>query len=163
MIARLLLRIAAMLVVLGASAARADDGLPQSLETSPLLIETRDGARHAFTVEVADEFEEMRIGLMNRRSLRADAGMLFLYGRPRGAAMWMKNTYIPLDILFIQSDGRIANIAVNTTPLSLETIPARGRVAAALELAGGTTVALGIKAGDKVLHPGLGNWPEDQD
>lgn len=129
---------------------------PQSLPTMPLAIETRGGERHEFTVEIADDYNEQRIGMMHREHVADDAGMLFVYKYPQPLSFWMKNTLIPLDILYVQSDGRIANIAEETTPLSLDSIPSKGRVLAALELRGGLSKALGIQPGDKVLHPIFG-------
>ena len=160
----LLLSVLAALVLppAGAICAGVDDGRPQRLETTPLVIETADGRRHAFLVELADNEDERRIGLMFRKGLAADGGMLFDYGTPQKVAMWMKNTLIPLDILFIRANGRIANIA-HGRPLDLTTLPSRGRVLAALELAGGTAARLKIAPGDVVHHPIFGNWtPADE-
>lgn len=126
----------------------------QSLPTEPLVIESGEG-RHRFTVEVARTDEERRIGLMHRRSMAADHGMLFDFITPRPVGMWMKNTFIPLDMLFIKSNGRIANIA-QAAPHSLETVPSRGRVLGVLELNAGTARRLGLAAGDLVRHPMFG-------
>ncbi|MFZ5608769.1 MAG: DUF192 domain-containing protein [Pseudomonadota bacterium] len=136
------------LALLIPSWAMAQDG-PQSLPTLPLVVETAAGARHDFTVEVADDPEERRIGLMNRPELADDHGMLFLFEHPQNLSFWMRNTLIPLDLLFIQSDGRIANIA-RGEPLSLAPIPSKGRALAVLELKGGRAAALGIAPGDFV-------------
>jgi uncharacterized protein len=105
---------------------------------------------HRFTVEVARTPDEQAQGLMNRQSLGPDRGMIFPFDQPRQATFWMKNTLIPLDLIFIRSDGTIESIAANTVPLSLETVPSQGAVAAVLEIAGGRAAELGIKAGDKV-------------
>ena len=122
------------------------------LEQVPLTI--RSGARtHRFTVEVARTPKEQEIGLMNRQSLAPDRGMIFPYDPPQPAAFWMKNTLIPLDMIFIRADGGIARIAANTVPLSLEPVPAGEPVAAVLEIAGGRSAELGIRAGDAV------DWP----
>lgn len=129
------------------------------LEMSPLVIFS--GANtHSFTVELADEPDERRQGLMFRRSMEADHGMLFLHDRPQRAAMWMKNTYISLDILFIQQDGVIVNIARDTEPGSLSQIASKGRVIGVLELNAGTSERLGIKPGDQVLHAIFDNAPK---
>jgi uncharacterized membrane protein (UPF0127 family) len=120
------------------------------LEQVPLTIRTAAGAQHRFTVEVARTPEEQAQGLMNRPSLAPDRGMIFPHEPPRMASFWMKNTLIPLDIIFVRPDGTIANIAENTVPLSLEPVPSIGPVGAVLELAGGRTAELGIKAGDRV-------------
>ena len=94
-------------------------------------------------------------GLMFREHLRNDQGMLFTYGRSIKITMWMKNTLIPLDMIFIDAEGRIRNIAESTEPLSEETISSDGRVRAVLEVAGGTAARLGIKEGDLVSHEAL--------
>jgi uncharacterized protein len=125
--------------------------------TSDLVIVGAGGA-HAFKVELAVTDAEKAEGLMFRRELAADAGMLFDMGPGEHAAtFWMKNTYIPLDMLFIRADGRIQNIAERTVPQSLDTVPSDGPVRAVLELNGGTAARLGIKPGDMVRHPLFGN------
>ncbi|MGB3626510.1 MAG: DUF192 domain-containing protein [Henriciella sp.] len=124
----------------------------QTLETSELSIDT-DETSHAFTVELADEPEEIQFGLMERESLGADAGMLFEFVNPREPAMWMKNTLIPLDMLFISSDGTIQMIARNTVPGSLRTVSPGMPVKGVLEINGGRAGELGIEPGDKVNHP----------
>ncbi|MEQ8710430.1 MAG: DUF192 domain-containing protein [Rhodospirillales bacterium] len=123
-----------------------------AFETSSLTIRSGDRA-HTFTVELARTPEERSRGLMFRESMAADAGMLFDFGRVARQAMWMKNTFIPLDMLFIRSDGTIHHIRQRTQPQSEEVIPSNGRVKAVLELNGGTVERLGIRAGDKVEHP----------
>jgi hypothetical protein len=95
----------------------------------------------------------MTQGLMFRRSLPADAGMLFDYKQPTMAAMWMRNTLIPLDMLFIDAHGRIVNIQQRAVPQSLDLIAAAAPVRAVIELNGGTAARLGIAPGDQVLHP----------
>ncbi len=122
------------------------------LEQVPLTIESR-GTRHAFIVEVARSPEEQTMGLMNRQSLAPDRGMIFPYDPPRPASFWMKNTLIPLDMIFVRPDGTIGSIAANTVPLSLEPVPSGEPVAAVLEIAGGRSAELGISAGDKVSWP----------
>ena len=87
---------------------------------------------------------------MNRAELAPDRGMIFPFDPPRPANFWMKNTLIPLDMIFVRTDGTIANIAVNTVPLSLDPVFSEGTVGAVLEIAGGRSEELGIKAGDKV-------------
>jgi uncharacterized membrane protein (UPF0127 family) len=87
---------------------------------------------------------------MNRSELAPDRGMVFPFDPPRDASFWMKNTLIPLDMIFVRSDGTIANIATNTVPLSLDPVYSEGQVGAVLEIAGGRSDELGIKAGDKV-------------
>jgi uncharacterized membrane protein (UPF0127 family) len=118
-----------------------------------LTIETADGRSLPFTIELAVTPEELARGLMNRPSLPADAGMLFDFGVDRPIAMWMKNTVIPLDMVFIGSDGRIAGIAQRTVPMSLEIIASPAPVRAVLELNGGTADRLKIKTGDRIGYP----------
>ncbi len=127
----------------------------QSFEKAPLTIRSQ-GRDLRFTVELAQTPAQMQQGLMYRRSLAADAGMLFLHPMEQELAMWMANTLIPLDMLFIKADGRIHRIQERTVPLSEATISSGGRVKAVLELPGGSAARLGIKPGDQVLFPGLG-------
>lgn len=123
---------------------------------SGLVIVSGDD-RHAFDVEMAVTPEQRSQGLMFRRALAPDAGMLFDFGKPeQRATMWMRNTYIPLDMLFISGDGRIESIAERTVPFSLETISSRGPVRGVLELNGGTVSRLGIAPGDRIEHPIFG-------
>jgi uncharacterized protein len=116
----------------------------------PVMIESASG-KHRFDVELAVTPQEMAQGLMFRRSLAADAGMLFVYDVPQRASFWMKNTLIPLDMLFIAPDGKIINIHERAVPQSLEPIPSAGPVKAVLELNGGTASRLGIKPGDRAI------------
>ena len=117
-----------------------------------LTIITADGREFLFTVEIATTVEERKKGLMFRRFLAPQSGMLFDYGEMRKAAMWMKNTYVPLDILFIDDTGVIVNIAHNTVPLSLIPISSDGPVLCVLEINAGTAKSLNIKAGDVVSN-----------
>jgi uncharacterized membrane protein (UPF0127 family) len=125
-------------------------------EFSSLTIVTGQGAQ-AFRVELATTPDEMELGLMFRQSLAPDAGMLFVYRSEQQVAFWMKNTVIPLDMLFIAGDGRIRRIVERTIPLSTTPIPSVDEVRAVLELNGGTAARLGIKPGDVVQSPALGN------
>lgn len=114
-------------------------------------LEIRSGSDvHRFTVEVARTAEEQARGLMYREDLGPDEGMLFPFDPPRPASFWMKNTLIPLDMLFVRADGTIARIAANTVPLSLEQVAVSEPVAAVLELSGGRSAALGLRPGDRV-------------
>jgi uncharacterized membrane protein (UPF0127 family) len=99
------------------------------------------------------------MGLMFRRSLAADAGMLFLYDRAQPVAMWMKNTYIPLDMIFIGADGRVHRIAKRTEPFSTDVISSEGDVQGILEVNAGIADAIGLKPGDEVIYPGLWTTP----
>jgi uncharacterized protein len=119
------------------------------LEQVPLTIKSVTGV-HRFTVEVAASPEEQAQGLMNRQSLAPDRGMIFPRTPPGDASFWMKDTLIPLDMVFIRVDGTIARIAENTVPLSLDPVPSLEPVGAVLEIAGGRSAELGIKSGDKV-------------
>jgi uncharacterized membrane protein (UPF0127 family) len=123
----------------------------QALES--LAIVSQGGQRQSFQVEVARNEADRAQGLMFRRSMPTDRGMLFDFGRVEPVAMWMQNTYLPLDMLFIRPDGTIARVAANTEPLSTRTIPSGEPVLAVLELNAGTAASLGIKAGDRVEHP----------
>jgi len=120
---------------------------------SELSIITSNGSRYNFLVEVARTEEEKKIGLMFRKTLAKNAGMLFLYKREALRLMWMKNTFIPLDILFIDKKGVIKRVVKRTVPHSLATISSRQSVLAVLELRGGITSSLDIKKGDRIYHP----------
>jgi uncharacterized membrane protein (UPF0127 family) len=121
-----------------------------------LEIVTKTGVR-AFTVELATNDAERERGLMYRKELPEGRGMLFDFQHDRPVAFWMRNTYIPLDIIFIRGDGRILSIAENTQPLSDGLIPSGGSVRAVLEVIGGTARKLGIAPGDRVESPVFGN------
>jgi hypothetical protein len=108
---------------------------------------------HRFRVELAESPSQRMQGLQGRRALDAKAGMLFVFDAPSVAAMWMKNTYIPLDMLFLNGVGSIVAIAENTRPMSLQPIGPPEPVKAVLELNAGTVARLGIELGDRVLHP----------
>ena len=122
------------------------------MEVTPLTI-TDGETTHEFTVEVANDRDEISFGLMERESMDADKGMLFDFDPPREPAMYMKNTLIPLDMLFIADDGTIEMIARNTVPGSLRTISPGVPVRAVLELNGGQAADLDIQPGDTVQHP----------
>jgi uncharacterized membrane protein (UPF0127 family) len=141
--------ILALMALLPPAAAFAQDAPLSKIE--PLTIATEDDAV-MFTVEIADTEQLRARGLMFRQRLPEDRGMLFDFQEPRPVSMWMKNTYIPLDMLFIRKDGTIAYIAENTVPKSLDGVGVSEPVLAVLELAGGVTRKHGIRAGDKVYH-----------
>lgn len=119
------------------------------LDVVPLAVES-GGARHEFAVEVARTAQEQARGLMFRAELAPDEGMLFPRDPPDMASFWMKNTPLPLDIIFVGEDGRILNIAANTVPYSLEPVTSVGPTGAVLEIPGGRAAQLGIAPGDKV-------------
>jgi uncharacterized membrane protein (UPF0127 family) len=123
-----------------------------TLAQQTLEIVTARGV-HTFAVELADNDEARGRGLMFRRELPEGTGMLFDFKRDLNVTMWMKNTYIPLDMIFIRSDGRIHRIAENTVPESEQIIAAGASVRAVLEVIGGTARKLGIRPGDRVAHP----------
>jgi uncharacterized membrane protein (UPF0127 family) len=117
-----------------------------------LTLVTSAGERQ-IAIEVAETSEQKALGLMFRTSLADDAGMLFPYPDAQEITMWMKNTFIPLDMVFIRADGVVHRIAVRTEPLSERVIASEGHVTAVLELAGGAAQRLGLKPGDRVRHP----------
>jgi uncharacterized protein len=153
----------ATLAVLAAASAprlpRAQTGPQPRLPEEPLVIVARDGTRHAFRVEMAVSPEHQAVGLMFRERIGPDEGMLFDWGVPRESSMWMRNTLVPLDMLFIAADGRIHRIAERTVPLSLAPVGSRGPVRATLELAGGTAGRLNLRVGNRVLHRIFGTAP----
>jgi uncharacterized membrane protein (UPF0127 family) len=138
----------ALLVLVVALIAGAAD-VARTAELQTLEIASKTGV-HVFQVELAVTPEEKERGLMFRRELPEGKGMLFDFQFDQNVAFWMKNTYIPLDMLFIRADGRILRIAENTEPMSERNIPSGGPVRAVLEVIGGTAKKLGIAAGDRV-------------
>jgi len=127
----------------------------QQFATSHVTIVSADGP-HRFMVELAETPGQMEQGLMFRHSLAPDAGMLFDFGSPTNVTMWMKNTLIPLDMLFLDSSGRIIDIHERAVPRSLETIAAKAPSRYVIELNGGTVERLGIKPGDRATSPYVG-------
>jgi uncharacterized membrane protein (UPF0127 family) len=119
---------------------------------SRLALETRRG-RFVFMVEVADTPAARAEGLMGRRHLADDAGMLFDFGAPQEVSMWMKNTFIPLDMIFIDDRGRVTGFAVRTVPHSLTSIRSGLPARAVLEVVAGTVEKIGLRPGDRVTHP----------
>lgn len=124
-----------------------------------LEIVTKEGESHVFNVEVAFTPDQQRRGLMFRTELAADGGMLFDFRSAQNVSMWMKNTLIPLDMLFIDSTGTVAFIAENTTPESTAVISSTVPVRWVLEVAGGTASRLRIRAGDRVEGPDIQGVP----
>ncbi len=123
---------------------------PASLAKAPLTIRTVSGDR-AFIVEIARSAEEQQRGMMFRETMASNAGMIFPMDPPRMASFWMKNTLIPLDMIFVRSDGTIARIAPETVPQSLEPVSSGEPIAAVLEIAGGESAKQGIGEGDQVI------------
>ncbi len=134
-----------------ADEARLTQALPTKLR-EPLTIHTSRGEYH-FKVEVVKEPEEMRKGLMFREEVPENTGMLFEFAATRRISMWMKNTLVPLDMIFIDASGTVVDIAENTEPFSMEIITAKHPAMAVLEVAAGTSNHYGIRPGDKVKHP----------
>jgi len=143
-----------ILVIVAACFFTLDSGETWSGETfrkSKLTLKTITG-EHTFTIEIAETQAQHSQGLQWRKELAADAGMLFNFGEPQPTAMWMKDTFIPLDMLFIAVDGTVASIARNTKPHSLSMIRSQGPVKGVLELRAGTAARLVIRPGDRVQH-----------
>ncbi len=146
------------LLAAGTGPADAQQGLA-SFARDSLVLHQSDGTERAFDVELAVSREQQAQGLMYRQSLAADAGMLFVYRPAREVSMWMKNTVIPLDMLFIAEDGEIVKVVERAVPLSLTTISSDRRVRAVLEINGGMVNRLGIRPGDRVVHPAFEDGP----
>lgn len=134
--------------------ARADESI--QFEKTDLVIATAAGDEHRFTVEIAETTRQRSRGLMFRESLAPDQGMLFVYPGEQEIRMWMRNTLIPLDMLFVALDGTIVSIAADTVPLSEEIVSSGAAARGVIELAGGTARRLDIQPGDKVRHPLFG-------
>jgi uncharacterized protein len=134
--------------------ARADEPPRESLDHYPTAdVSVESGGRsHVFHVWIADTVPRREQGLMYVKRLEPGRGMLFIFPSSQAQSFWMKNTLIPLDLLFIAPDGRIIRIAASAKPLSEATIDSMGIVRGVLEVAGGTSERLGIKAGDRVRH-----------
>jgi uncharacterized protein len=124
----------------------------QAASVQPLEIVTKTGVQ-VFSVEMATTEEEKTTGLMYRKELADGKGMLFDFTPEQEVSMWMKNTYISLDMIFIRADGRILRIAENTEPMSTKIIPSRGLAKGVLEVIAGTAQKYGIAPGDRIAHP----------
>ncbi|HEY8032446.1 MAG TPA: DUF192 domain-containing protein [Methylocella sp.] len=147
------LRLYATLVFLGASpAALAIDAPPPQGNLERLQIVTASGT-HEFSVEVMRSEPQRERGLMFRRFLPQDRGMLFDFGTERPVMMWMKNTYLPLDMIFISRAGKVSGLAENTEPLSEKIIPSGAPAYGVLEVNAGTAARIGLRIGDDVRHP----------
>jgi len=118
-----------------------------------LTIATPDARVHPFNVWVADDEQHRQLGLMHVNELADDAGMLFVFPGAQPIAMWMKNTILSLDMVFVAADGLVVNVAESTTPQSLKTIESKGPVLGVIELKAGTAKRLHIGAGARVDHP----------
>jgi uncharacterized membrane protein (UPF0127 family) len=142
-------------LLLAAGSACGQDG-DVKFERSSLVIVT-GGRDIKFDIEMATTEAQRERGLMFRKQLGAYEGMLFDFFQEQVVSFWMKNTLIPLDMVFIGGDGTVRNVHANATPMSTDTIPSDSLVRAVLEINGGTARLLGIKQGDKVKHPIFGN------
>lgn len=155
----MLLRRLALALLLSLSSivmpALAQFGPQTGLNHDTLVIETRGGHRHSFNVDLALTPQQQAIGLMFVEKMADEKGMLFLNDQEGPLAYWMKNTLIPLDIIFIDAKGYILNIQ-HGRPQDLTPLPSAGPAMAVLELNGGLTGKLGIKPGDRLLHPAFG-------
>jgi uncharacterized protein len=140
------------LLAFAAYPARAQSPAGVTFERTPLEIDS-GGRRHRFTVEMADTDERRTLGLMHRRTMAPDAGMLFDFKRDGPVSMWMRNTLIPLDMLFMDRTGLVTHIHERAVPMSEAIIESNGSVRAVLELNGGTVQRLGLKIGDRLIHP----------
>jgi uncharacterized membrane protein (UPF0127 family) len=127
--------------------------LSAEMRVERLWLVTGPGQETPIEVEIAEAPKEKELGLMFRTELADGKGMLFPYGEPREVAMWMRNTYIPLDMVFIRADGVVHRIERRAEPLSERVISSDGPVTAVLELAGGAAERLGLEPGDRVRHP----------
>ncbi len=127
--------------------------LDRIFKRSSLQIATPDAKLHPFNIWIADDDRRRERGLMFVKQLGAADGMLFIYPRVQPISMWMKNTYVPLDMLFVAADGKVTHVVANTEPLSLKTIHSAGPVLGVVELPAGSAARLKIGQGARVLHP----------
>lgn len=127
--------------------------LDAKMRADRLWILTAAGREVPIDIEVAEDQQDKALGLMFRTELPDDKGMLFPYDGAREVTMWMRNTYIPLDMVFIRADGVVHRIERSAEPLSERVISSEGPVTAVLELAGGAADRLGLKPGDRVRYP----------
>lgn len=135
--------VVALFCILAATSAKAVD-----FRTEPLEIRKQDGTVQHFTVEIATTTGERELGLMNRQEMADDHGMIFDFGESRPVYMWMKNTYLPLDMLFLSDTGKITHVHPDAQPFSENIIDSHGLVHFVIELNGGLAAKLGIKEGD---------------
>jgi uncharacterized membrane protein (UPF0127 family) len=155
MIARTLTLVAVVVaLLLGNGTLAQEAGMTEpTYQRSEATIRRASGGDVKFSIELALTPQQQEHGLMFRKEVKPYEGMLFDFGVSRPVAFWMKNTLVPLDMLFISADGHITRIAANAKPLSTDTIESGGPVQAVLEIAGGSALLLGIKPGDVVIHP----------
>ncbi|HXS88619.1 MAG TPA: DUF192 domain-containing protein [Steroidobacteraceae bacterium] len=145
----------AVLLWSGSAAAATTDEqrLDQAFARSTLKIATADAQLHKIDIWIADNDARRSRGLMFVEHMADDAGMLFIYPQPQPISMWMKNTHLSLDMLFVSADGRVHSIVENTKPMSTDTISSNGVVLAVIELKAGTAARMKIRPGAQVIHP----------
>ena len=149
---------AGFLAALAPPAMAQDDNITAAqltLPKQPLSIVSDGGKTHQFQVEMAMTPQQQEVGLMFRHGVASDSGMLFVFPAAQEGQFWMKNTLVPLDMVFIGADGKVIHIAEDTVPQSLAQISSGGAVKATLELQAGITEKLDIRVGDKVTGAGL--------
>ena len=144
--------LAVMVLTFAGGCALAAGGPQTGLPVETITIDTKAGP-HPFKVEIAADDQSRETGLMFRKAMAPDAGMLFDFHTPQEVSFWMENTILPLDMLFVRADGTIANIKENATPYSRENIPSVGPVQFVIELNAGRAHALGITEGEHVYAP----------
>ena len=145
---------ALLLCTAAAAAANKDaEQLDKIFSRSTLKIATPDAQLHKIDVWIADNDARRQRGLMYVEHMADDAGMLFIYPQPQPISMWMKNTHLSLDMLFVSANGRVDSIAENTKPMSTDTISSKSNVLAVIELKAGTAARLKIRPGAQVIHP----------
>ncbi|MEC9344464.1 MAG: DUF192 domain-containing protein [Pseudomonadota bacterium] len=163
---RALVLLAGMAILLAAGTAAHAQQAPMILPADPVKLVAHTGqGEFAFTVEIADEDGERARGLMHRESMATDRGMLFDFGVSREVYMWMKNTPLSLDMVFVRADGTVARVAERTEPFSERTVESGEPVAYVLELRAGVARMIGLKPGDLLVHPrfaGTGQGAERQ-
>jgi uncharacterized membrane protein (UPF0127 family) len=156
-----LLLLSNLLASLAGATGPGDSIIPLSaFPREPIVVETRSARRHAFEAWRADTDAARAQGLMFIRDIRPDQAMIFVYEPPQRVAMWMKNTLLPLDMLFVDAAGCVVRTVHDARPGSLDMIAAGAPVALVVELKGGTARTLGIDAGDRVRRPEA-DWPAD--
>lgn len=153
-----LVSLCAALILASPALAESNDAaqLDRIYRRSTLQVATPDARLHTFKIWLADEPDRRARGLMFVKHLADDEGMLFIYEQPQPISMWMKNTFIPLDMVFVGADGKVLNVAENTEPHSLKTIDSSGNALGVIELKGGMAKKLRIAKGARVMHSAFG-------
>ena len=154
-------RLGHLLAVVLASLVLIGMGRAPSEQSDLVTIETQAGATHVFNVEIADNQRTRAKGLMFRKEMASDGGMLFLFPRQQMLSFWMKDTPLPLDIIFIDREGEVVHIARDTKPFSLAPISSQLPSLGALEVNAGTSDALSIDVGDVIRHPYFRNSAQE--